>query len=214
MNRISKDFSNYSSWISELKSIIQSSQIKAALAVNSEMILLYFNIGKDISILSENAQYGDKIIEQVALDLSLEFPHLKGFSPRNLRFMKQFALFYSENLEIVKQLVSLSSLEDFISQYCAKIPWGHNIVILQKSKSIQEAIFYLQETISSNWSRDILKMQIDSKLFDRQGNAITNFHLTLPKPQSDLANQIIKDPYNFGFLTLEKDIQELELEKN
>ena len=82
MNKISKNFSNYSSWISELKSIIQSSQIKAALAVNSEMILLYFNIGKDISILSENAQYGDKIIEQVALDLRLEFPHLKGFSVR------------------------------------------------------------------------------------------------------------------------------------
>jgi predicted nuclease of restriction endonuclease-like (RecB) superfamily len=207
------NLSQYHTWISELKSKIQSSQIKAAIAVNSEMILLYFGIGKDISILSENSQYGDKIIEQIAQDLTLEFPNLKGFSFRNLRFMKQFANYYSNNFEIVKQLVSPSSIEGFIQNYSAKIPWGHNIAILQKTKSIEESIFYIRETISNNWSRDVLKLQIDSKLHDRQGKAIHNFELTLPKPQSDLANQILKDPYNFGFLTLEKNVQELELER-
>ena len=129
-----------------------------------------------------------------------EFPNAKGFSRRNLFYMKKFYNFYKTDLTKVQQLV-------------AQIPWGHNILIISKSQNIDEAIFYLNETHENNWSRDILDMQIGSDLYERKGKAITNFSQSLPHPNSDLANQSLKDPYLFDFLTLKKDADEKSIEE-
>lgn len=124
---------------------------------------------------------------------------MKGFSRRNLFYMKRFFLFYDEHSEKVQQLV-------------AQIPWGHNIHIFSKAQTVEEAICYVKETINSNWSRDILQLQIKSELYSRQGNATTNFDRTLPTPNSDLADQTLKDPYLFDFLTLKKEADEKSIE--
>lgn len=204
------------------------------MSVNSELIRLYWYIGKNICILLNNSQYGDGIIKQVANDLKKEFPDMSGFSRSNLFAMKQFYLFYSQGSSIVQQLAGQSeqkvqqvvgfspsqqippdSDEFFIMDQIpvVQIPWGHNVMIIRKIKDKHEALYYVQQTIENNWSRSILQMQIESNLYSRQGKAISNFNITLPKANSDLANQLLKDPYNFNFLTLEKDVQELELER-
>lgn len=177
-------------------------------------------------IVTKQAQtkWGDGLINHVASDLKTEFPDLKGFSRENLYYMKRLYLAYSQQLEFVEQAVPQlqnEKMEQIVPQnqkvdiklMLSSIPWGHNVIILKKIKNRNEAIFYLQQTLENNWSRSILEMQIESNLFARHGKAVNNFHLTLPKTQSDLANAIIKDPYNFNFLTLEKEVQELELEK-
>lgn len=203
------DNTNYKIWLNELKSKIQQSQIKAALSVNAELIGLYWELGKQISEKRETAKWGDGFILQLANDLKSEFPEMGGFSKTNLNYCRKFFEFYKQT-EI--NVLKISS--DIIGeQLVRQIPWGHHLVILKKVKSHTEAIFYIQETITNNWSRSILQAQIESKLFERQGKALNNFQNTLPKPQSDLANQILKDPYNFSFLTLEKNIQELEFER-
>jgi predicted nuclease of restriction endonuclease-like (RecB) superfamily len=213
----------YKQWLIDLKSRIRNSQIKAAISVNSELISLYWDLGRMIVEKQEHSKWGSKLIEQLAKDLKAEFPDMSSFSKRNLFFARQFYLFYS-NPEIVKQVVSLlenQKIQGVVSK-CEKrlinslvlqIPWGHHILILQKTKDSEEAIFYIRETITNNWSRNILGIQIESGLYRRQGKAVSNFSLTLPKPQSDLATQILKDPYIFDFLTLEKNVQELEFEK-
>lgn len=209
MNEIIKD-NNYNNWLLDLKSRIKTSQIKAALSVNFELINLYWDIGKKITEIQKSSQYGDGIIKLVATDLKKEFPDMAGFSRANLFAMKQFYLFYSQEFPKVQQVVRLLENSQLL---VTQIPWGHNILIIQKIKEINEAFFYIQQTIENNWSRSVLQMQIESNLFARQGKSITNFKVTLPKPNSDLANQLLKDPYNFNFLTLEKEVQELELER-
>jgi len=176
------------------------------------------------------------LFDQLAKDLKAEFPEMGGFSRSNLFYVRQLYVFYSQGNAIVEQAVlqfknelveqpvrqfgaeiakrQSELYEDIIvQQIVGLIPWGHHVIILKKIKNLQEAIFYIKETIANNWSRSVLQMQIESNLYARQGKAITNFKVTLPKPQSDLANQLLKDPYNFNFLTLEKDVQELELER-
>jgi predicted nuclease of restriction endonuclease-like (RecB) superfamily len=132
-------------------------------------------------------------------DLKIEFPEMKGFSRRNLEFMRQWYRFWEGESAIAKQVVS-------------QIPWGHNLVIIGKIKSIDEAMFYVQKTIQNNWSRSVLTHQIESRLYQREGKAITNFEATLPVPHSDLARQTIKDPYSFDFLMLRERYDERELE--
>ncbi len=214
----------YKGWISEIKFRIQQSQIKASLSVNSALILLYRDLGKMIVEKQSTTNWGDGLINQLAINLKSEFPHLGGFSRENLYYMKRFYLAYIEpdtyrskstnQLDVVKveQLVpQMQNTEILKLALC--IPWGHNVVIMKKIKDQGQSLFYIQQTIENNWSRSVLQMQIESNLFGRQGKAVNNFAITLPKPQSDLANQILKDPYNFNFLTLEKDVQELELER-
>ena len=193
----------YKNWLIELKSKIRSTQIKAAIAVNSALIHFYWELGKMISE-KENV-WGSKLIEQVAKDLKEEFPEIKGLSGSNLKYCKRFYEFYTA--VIVQQPVGLISQHPvdqlqnpetdhlvFVQQLVAQIPWGHNIFIFTKSKNIKEAIFYLQKTIENNWSRDILDLQIKSHLHERQGKSINNFKNTLPEPLSDLAIQTLKDP--------------------
>jgi predicted nuclease of restriction endonuclease-like (RecB) superfamily len=212
MTKIVKN-DDYKVWLNQLKSTIQRSQIKAALSVNTELIGLYWELGKQIAEKKKLAKWGDNFISQLAKDLKSEFPEMGGFSRTNLNYCRIFYDFYAqiiENKEINFPTISSVVISE---QVVRQIPWGHHLIILKKIKSQPEAIFYIQETIVNNWSRSILEIQIETKLFERTGNSVNNFEAALPKPQSDLANQIIKDPYNFSFLTLEKDVQELEFER-
>ncbi len=206
--------SEYRGWLRDLKQQIKTGQIKAALSVNSQMIMLYWDLGRQIVDKQEKAQWGSGFIEQLSKDLKEEFPEMKGFSYNNLLRMRNFYQFYmpvSQVDEIVPQVG-----EQILAQVVPKlalIPWGHHIKIMQKIKDIDQAFFYINKTIENNWSRAVLEYQIESNLYSRQGKAVTNFNLTLPAPQSDLANELMKDPYNFDFLCLSDKVKETDLEK-
>jgi len=201
---------DYKNWLIEIKSKIKNSQIKAALKVNTELIGLYWDIGKMIVEKQENAKWGSGLIKQLSIDLKNEFPNISGFSNTNLKYCKRFYLFYTRL--IGQQTVDQNKKALIGQQLVDQIPWGHNILIFSKSKNITEAIFYLEQTIENNWSRSVLEYQIETNLYARQGKAISNFKQTLPEPDSDLAQQILKDPYNFDFLTLSEKVEEKELE--
>lgn len=218
----------YLDWIQNLKRRIQSAQIKASIAVNESLILLYWDIGKSIVEKQNEFSWGSKVVEQVAKDLKRELPNTNGFSRTNLFSMRKFYLFYKDS-KLVQQLGgqlqnTSSNPENKLIQQAVgllpkdnilcKIPWGQHITVLNNCNSVEAAQFYIQQTIQNNWSRNVLEIQIESKLIERQGKALNNFELTLPKPQSDLAKETLKDPYKFDFLTLEADVQELELEKH
>lgn len=217
MNHITD--TNYKNWLIELKSTIQKSQIKAAIAVNSELIKLYWELGKQIVEKQENAKWGSGFLEQLSKDLKADFPEMSGLSKRNLELIRQFYLFYSDNSlqqQFVTELDQTLIAKQVVSQLESSlfsIPWGHHILIMQKNKNQTDALFYINQTIENNWSRAVLEYQIETQLHKRQANAVTNFATTLPQPDSDLAIQLLKDPYNFEFLTLEKSAKEKDLER-
>ncbi|MCW3096948.1 MAG: hypothetical protein JWL77_2566 [Chthonomonadaceae bacterium] len=189
----------YDAFIQELKERIRTAQVRAALAVNRELVLLYWQIGRDILRHQEQHGWGAKVIDRLAMDLRREFPDMRGFSPRNLKYMRSFAETYSD--------------EAFVQQLVAQIPWGHNVRILDMVKLPEEREWYIRATVQNGWSRSILEMQIERQLYQRQGQASTNFDRTLAPPQSDLARQLLKDPYNFDFLGLGNEAQEREVER-
>ena len=199
--------SEYKSWLIELKKNIRQVQIKASLAVNRHALLLYWDLGKQIIEKQENAIWGSGFIDQLSKDLKVDFPDMGGFSKRNLEIIRQWVLFYDGSFPIAKQLASQLENQLF------SIPWGHHIMIIQKIKNQQEAIFYVQQTIENNWSRAVLEMQIETNLYARQGKAITNFKTTLPEIDSDLAQALLKDTYNFEFISFSGKVKELELEQ-
>lgn len=201
MNLIKKH-TEYINWVNELKGLIQNTQIKASISVNRELLGLYWTIGKSISDKVEKANWGSSVVEELSKDLKREFPNQKGFSRSNLFSMKKWFEFYSKSeIEI-----------EFVQQLVGQIPWGQNVVIISKSKSIEEAIFYSNKTIENNWSRSILIHQIELGFYERQGQTITNFTYTLPAPHSELATEILKDPYKFDFLTLQEKALEKDIE--
>ncbi|MCL5671406.1 MAG: PDDEXK nuclease domain-containing protein [Acidobacteria bacterium] len=189
----------YESLLRDLRRRIQAAQLGAALSVNRELVLLYWSIGRDILTRQKQQGWGSKVIDRLAEDLRKAFPEMTGFSPRNLKYMRAFAGAWPEE-PIVQQLV-------------AQIPWGHIVRILDYAKLPTEREWYIRQTIQNGWSRNVLVHQIESGLYRRQGKALTNFAKALPAPQSELAQQIIKDPYNFDFLSLGKEAQERELER-
>ena len=193
------DITGYNHFLFDLKTRIRTARTRAALAVNSELILLYWQIGRDILERQEREGWGTKVIERLATDLRAEFQDMKGLSPRNLLFMRAFAKAYADE-EKVKQLVS-------------QLPWGHVVRLIQKVKSPEEREWYIHKAFEHGWSRDILVMQIESRLFHRQGKTVNNFAATLPPHQSDLAHQTLKDPYIFDFLGLGDEAQEREIER-
>jgi len=198
----------YVAFIRDVKQRIQSSQIKAAVKVNQELLLLYWDLGERIVAKQAEANWGDGFLEQLSKDLKSEFPGMKGFSRRNLNDMRRWYLCWSS---IWRQVVA--KLEpQFGQQLVAQIPWGHNLLIINKIKDGDEALFYVRKTLENNWSRAVLTHQIESGLYQRDGKAITNFKQTLPAPQSDLAGQMLKDPYCFDFLMLREKHDEQELE--
>lgn len=191
--------SDYSGLLTELKERIAAARLKAAFAVNSELILLYWQIGHDILQRQRVEGWGAKIVDRLAADLRRAFPEMTGLSARNLKYMRAFAEAYPDN--------------EFVQQVAAQLPWGHAMVLLDRVKKRDEREWYMRQAIENGWSRNVLVHQIESKLYKRQGNALTNFSRTLPAQQSDLAQQIIKDPYNFEFLSLSAEMQERDLER-
>jgi len=202
----------YYSWLKELKHKVRLVQIKAAVKVNSELLQFYWELGQDIADKQRNAKWGDGFLKQLSIDLSSEFPDMKGFSLSNLKYIKQWYLFYSQEIGKSQQAVGQKPIAKQAVSQLVQIPWGHNIAIISKCKNLDEALFYIQKTIQNNWSRSVLTHHIESDLFKREGKAITNFKATLPEPQSDLARETLKDPYNFDFLTLTEKYNEKELE--
>jgi len=178
----------YAALLASIKERIQTAQVRAAAAVNHELVLLYWGIGKEILVRQDEEGWGRGIIPRLAKDLKSQFPEMQGLSARNLGYMKALAETWPE--------------EPILQQLVAKLPWGHNVRLLDLVKDPEERVWYAQAAIEYGWSRNILVMQIESDLYRRQGKATTNFQATLPKPQSDLAQQLLKDPYNFDFLTL------------
>ncbi len=210
---------DYKNFIHHIKSQIQSSQIKASISVNQELLKLYWTLAALIVEKQKSSKWGDGLIKQVAQDLKKEFPDMKGFSRTNLLYMKKWYLFYTDiNVpQVVGRDSNVPQLVDELADEqknikIFQIPWGHNREIITKCKTQQEAIFYVQQTIQNNWSRTVLVHQIEFGLFARQGKTINNFDVQLPKPQSDLAVQMLKDPYCFDFLTLRGRHDENELE--
>ena len=188
----------YKEFITNLKSKIKSAQLKAHIKVNEELLRLYWDIAKRIVQKQKESSWGDKVLETISKDLKKEFPNMSGFSLRNIQYMKKWYQFYS----IVQQPVA----------QIFQIPWGHNIHIITKCKRVDEALFYVRETIENGYSRAVLIHQIESNLFGRKSKAITNFEQKLPAIQSDLAQEITKDPYNFDFLALRQRYDEKDLE--
>lgn len=199
---ISTTSNEYRFWLNELKLKFQSLQLKAAIAVNTTLLEFYWGLGLDILDKQSNSVWGDGFLNQLSRDLSAEFPEIKGFSKRNLEQIRRWVYFWSTDTAIAKQAAS----------QLFSIPWWHNVVILSKCPSQEEAFFYVQNTLTHGWSRSVLTHQIESQLWQREGKLISNFQVTLPKVQSDLAQQSLKDPYIFDFLSLTKEHSERELE--
>jgi predicted nuclease of restriction endonuclease-like (RecB) superfamily len=193
----------YNKFITLLKAKIRSAQIKAVVSVNSELIKLYWEIGKEIIEKKEQGGWGSKVLEKLAKELQNEFPGIEGFSRRNMFRMKAFYLAYEK---VPQAVAPLGALPIF------SIPWGHNAIILEKIKNTAERLWYASKTIEHGWSRSMLTIWIENDLYHREGKAITNFKAALSATQSDLAQQSLKDPYVFDFLTLHKDHLEKELE--
>lgn len=188
----------YADWLAELKSRIHSAQQRATLAVNRELVLLYWQIGRDILARQADQGWGAKVIDRLAHDLRNAFPKMKGFSPRNLKYMRAVAEAWPE--------------PEFVQQAAAQLPWFHLCTLIDKLATREERDWYLAKAVEHNWSRNVLVMQIETRLLERQGKAVTNFEQRLPKPQSDLARESIKDPYRFDFLGLTDEAQEREIE--
>lgn len=194
----------YKDFIQEIKQKIQSSQIKAHIKVNIELLTLYWELGSMIVKKQKLSSWGDGFIDDISKDLKKEFPDLKGFSTTNIKYMKKWYLFWS--IEKSPQAV------DFFENKIFQIPWGHNREIITKCKSLNEANFYINKIIENNYSRAILLHQFETNLYARTGKAITNFESKLPSLKSDLALQTLKDPYCFDFLNIAEAHNEKELE--
>ena len=191
--------SDYPEILEEIKARVRSARIKASLSVNCELVTLYWEIGRLILRRQEAEGWGTRVIDRLSADLRREFPDMKGFSSRNLKYMRKFGEAYRS--------------EEFVQEVLAQITWYHNITLLEKVKDHAQREWYVQATVAHGWSRTVLVHQIESDLYRRQGTAMTNFQATLPAQQSDLAQELIKDPYNFEFLGLTTEISERQLEK-
>ncbi len=190
---------SYKKLLKEIKDKVKSSQFKAAVTVNQELVTLYWNIGRTILDQQEKEGWGAKVIDRLSVDLGKEFPGIGGFSSRNLKYMRKFAELYLDF--------------QFVQQLAAQIPWWHNVILMDKIHSQKERIWYIQQTILNGWSRRSLEDWIKSDLYDRQGKAVTNFEEQLPSPNSQLAQEITKNPYNLDFLSLKAGYREKELEE-
>lgn len=252
MTAVFKSDKEYQQWISELKLRIHQSQIKAAVKVNTELLQLYWGIGADLVEKKAESRWGGGVIQQLSSDLQGEFPEIKGFSVRNLWYIKRWYLFYNQGdkkminlylelekeqklqqlvavfLEKSQQLIDnkddtlknkrkktmkLQRLMAILQSLLFQIPWGHHLQIIARCKTIKEALFYLQETIENGWSRAMLIHAMEAKLYKAKGKILSNFKTALPPYLGDLAQQTLKDPYSFDFLTMTQGYKEKELEK-
>lgn len=211
---------DYPRFLLELKERIRSAQVKAALSVNRELIELYWDLGRQIADRVRRGKWGTSVIDQLAHDLQRDFPGMTGFSQRNIWRMRSFYLAWSIVAQPVPQLDGtilpqpVAELDrKLLPVPLAELPWGQNIVLLEKLTTPQERLWYARQVVQNGWSRAVLVHQIESGLHLRQGKALTNFARTLPPPQSDLAQEVVKDEYAFGFLASAKDFKERDLEQ-
>ena len=230
MSSLIKTDVRYRKWITAVSKRFRQSQLKAAVKVNGEMLRFYWGLGRDISLLSKEAGYGSNFYKTISGDLKDVFPDIKSFSPTNLKYMRYFYEMYpaigirqqttdelaiSENRpQLVDDLDQTENRPQPVNdlEMIFYIPWGHNRMILDKCKGNPEkALFYVKKTLENNWSRAVLMNFLDTDLYERQGKAITNFSLTLPAEQSELAQAITKDPYNFDFISIREKYDEKEL---
>jgi predicted nuclease of restriction endonuclease-like (RecB) superfamily len=188
----------YAAWLAGIKGEIRTARLRASMAVNAELIGLYWRIGRDILQRQSAQGWGARVVDRLAADLRHEFPALTGFSRANLLYMRAFAEAWPDQA-IVQQVVG-------------RLPWGQNIDLLTRLKDRDSRLWYAHAALEQGWSRAVLAHQMASRLEERQGRAVTNFDRTLPPEQSDLAQQVLKDPYQFGFLALGPDMNERALE--
>ena len=225
--------SDYVQWLSELKQRYRQSQAKVAVHVNHSMLEFYWSLGRDIVALKAESKWGSNILQQLSADLKEAFPKQTGFSYTNIKYMRQWYSFYYEQITNRQQPVGeiestnrqqpVGEMENQNRQQPADemvmpdkfafVPWGHHIELISKCHSLQEAFFYINQVINGNWSRGRLEDEIKGDLFARQGGAITNFDNTLPAQQQTLAQEILKSPYNFAFLEIQKEHDEKQLEE-
>ena len=209
MDKLVEVDAQYREWISEVSKRFHQSQIKAAVKVNDEMLRFYWQLGKELHDRKDKFSYGQCFYKTISRDLRRELPDVKSFSETNLRYMQKFAELYSEvsNLPQVGEDFRSEEIEPLFA-----IPWGHHKIIIDKCNgNPKKALFFVNQVIQNNWSRAVLLNFLDTDLYERQGKAITNFNLTLPAMQSDLAQEITKDPYKFDFITLTQSYNEKEL---
>jgi predicted nuclease of restriction endonuclease-like (RecB) superfamily len=190
---------DYVEFFNSLKGRVEASRYRAALSVNRELILLYHHIGTIILKSQREYGWGAKVIDHLSQDLKSEFPEMKGFSTRNLKYMRKFSEEYPDS--------------EFVQQVVAQLPWGHVVFLMDLVPSPEDRLFYMKKVIEYGWSRSVLVLQIEAALHKREGKAVTNFQKKLPSPQSDLALSTLKDPYIFDFLSLGKEAHEREIEK-
>ncbi len=219
----------YADLLTDIKARIRQAQVRAALSANAEMILMYWDIGRIITERQQREGWGSGVLKRLAVDLKSELAEFKGFSERNLKRMTQFYKEYrglrgigpqavaqleTGMTEPVKgpQPVAQTSPPESVERLVTSIGWGHNILLIQTIKDLQTRLWYMRQTVENGWGRDTLASMIKGKAHQRQGKAVTNFDTHLPPPQSDLACQMLKDPYIFDFLTLSEPFQERELE--
>jgi predicted nuclease of restriction endonuclease-like (RecB) superfamily len=189
----------YDAFLKDVKERLKAAQIRATVAVNTELITFYWWLGQRIVEEQTGQQWGDYVLKRLAHDLKIAFPDMNGFSRTNLYRIRAFYLAWREAGEFVPQAVG-------------QIPWGQNVALVEKLKDPDTRLWYAQKTLEHGWGRTVLEHQIETRLHERQGKAITNFSSTLPAPQSDLAHALLKDPYSFDFLTLAEDAHERHLE--
>ena len=212
----------YVNWLADVKARYRQSQIKASVRVNTTMLEFYWSIGRDLVRMRAEERWGTGVVKQFALDMRQAFPNETGFSYTNVKYMKQWYSFYSVRVEKGQRLIGLIDEKEKsqrvvgqleMPELFGRVPWGHHIDIVSRCETIDEALFYIKNDIDGGWSRPVLNVQIDGKLFKVQGSAVTNFDTTLPVPQSQLAKEILKDPYNFEFLTMKPKYDEHDLEE-
>ena len=227
----------YIQWIADIKQRFHQSQIKAAVRVNTTMLEFYWSMGRDIVELRAESKWGSGFFNQLSLDMRTAFPDETGFSVTNLKYMKRWYAFYNERVAIRQRVVDeiyqqpadelkvvirqrvidekgqriIDQLE--MPELFGRVPWGQHIDIVSRCKTIEEALFYVQQVVDGGWSRPKLNAYIDKHLYQSQGAAVTNFEQTLPAPQSQLAKEILKDPYHFGFLSMGEEYEEKDLEE-
>jgi predicted nuclease of restriction endonuclease-like (RecB) superfamily len=199
---------DYQSWLKDLKLRYRQSRIKAAVKVNDELLKFYWSLGRDIAALHAESKYGSTFFDTLSQDLRREFPEQKGFSAANLRYIKRWYSFYYQDNTILQQAV-----EEFeIPANFALVPWGHHIEIFTHSGSAEEALYYINKVATDNWSRSHLQDMMKRRLYQHEGKAVNNFDVRLPAPQSQLAQEILHDPYHFDFLSMTETYQEKDLE--
>src|SRR4051812_38304544 len=190
---------SYGALLRELQARIRGARLRAALAVNQELVTLYWGIGADILARQRSEGWGARVVDRLAEDLRRAFPEMTGLSARNLKYMRAFAEACPD--------------PGFVQQVVARLPWGHNVRLLEAVKAPAEREWYARQAIENGWSRNVLAHQIAGGLYRRQGRALTNFARTLPAERSELAQQLVKDPYSFDFLSLGPDVLERDLER-